>query len=52
MPLDADYFIRELAKIDPATFKKFNLEIFLIREDLEAQKQAVLGILYAYIEKR
>ena len=30
--IDADHFIRELAKIEPKNMKKYNLEMFLARK--------------------
>lgn len=48
----ADYFIRELAKFDPKVLRKYQLETFLQRDDIDGYKQSALNIIFAYVEKR
>lgn len=50
--IDAESFIKEIAKIDPLHMKRYNFEGFLEKESSEGYRQCVLTILQAYVEKR
>ena len=50
--VDADYFIKELAKIDLMQMKKYNLERFFIRRQSQGYRHMCMTILAAFIEKK
>ena len=50
--LDAEYFIKELAKVDPKLIRKYNFARFLEYSDLEGYKQSALNIFYSYVDRR
>jgi len=51
-PLDADSFVKELAKIDPKVMKRYNIEAFLENPSLEGYRHSIITILHAYVDRR
>ena len=50
--LDADNFVKELAKIDPKLMKKYNFEAFLDKPSLDGYRTSIIIILHAYVDRR
>jgi hypothetical protein len=48
----AEYFIKELARFEPKVLRKYQIESFLHRDDIDGYKQCALNIIFAYVERR
>jgi hypothetical protein len=48
----AEYFIKELAKFDPKVLRKYQIDNFLYRDEIDGYKQCALNILFAYVDRR
>lgn len=48
----ADYFIKELAKFEPKILRRYSIDSFLLRDEIDGYKQCALNIIFAYVERR